>query len=324
MKAFIIPCLLFVVTASGAQSTTSLTIFGRGMYPGNDTMFQQLSASGFTTVILSSFYIHADGDLYCGDDNTTPIIHNGQYTGSNAWLGRIAALKQQPGSVTRIELLLEGRWINQPPNTFDFIRDWSDSAKIIPGITTGTGTNSTLYKIAKALKEMGIDAVCIDDEAVYNSPSIVRLGAMLDRLNMHMTLCPYTNAVYWKDIISGSGKSLIDAVYLQCYDGGARNTPGPWKDKLATDIPVYPIFMCRGSFDTCSSIKGSLAPAAIKAEMIRFRKEYPGMTGGAVWQMADVISYINKHCAVQYPESGSATTVSQYLSQLKNSLKEGL
>jgi hypothetical protein len=209
------------------------------MYPGDDSTFRQLKESGFTTVILSSFYIHANGDVYSGDDGKNPIIHDGHYTGNKEWPARVASLKQRPGSVTRIEILLEGRWINQPPNTFDFIQDWSDEAKTIPGITTGTGANSTLYK-------------------------------------------------------------------------------------LATGIPIYPVFLCRGSFSTCTTSHNSKTPAEIKAEMTRFKKNYPAMTGGAIWQMADVKDYIRQNCAVQYPESGSAGSVSEYLSQLKNSLKEGL
>jgi hypothetical protein len=55
--------------------------------------------------------------------------------------------------------------------------------------------------------------------------------------------------------------------------------------------------------------------------MIRFKKDYPGLTGGAIWQMADIKTYIRKNCAVQDPESGNATSVSQYIGQLKNSLK---
>ncbi len=58
--------------------------------------------------------------------------------------------------------------------------------------------------------------------------------------------------------------------------------------------------------------------------MTRFKKNYPAMAGGAIWQMADVKDYIRQDCAVQYPESGNAGSVSDYLSQLKNSLKEGL
>ena len=308
-----------------SPADTNLAIFGRGMYPGDDVTFKSLKASGFTTVILSSFYIHADGDVYSGDDNSNPIIRKGQYVGNKKWLERVASLRQQPTSVTRIEILLEGRWYNQPPNTFDFIRDWSDSAKALPAIVTGTGINSTLYKICKVLKDaIGVDAVCIDDESVYNSTSIVRLGAMINKLNMHMSLCPFRHSEYWKDIISRSQKGVVDAIYLQCYDGGTGNAPGPWKDSLAADIPIYPIFLCRGAFSTCSSSHNSKTPDEIRAEMIRFKKDYPGMTGGAIWQMADIKDYILMNCAGQSPGSGSASSVSQYIAQLKNSLKEGL
>jgi hypothetical protein len=312
-----------------AQSTspanTNLTMFGRGLYPGDDETFQQLKASGFTTIILSSFYIHADGDVYSGDDKNNPIIHDGQYVGDKEWLKRVAALKQSPTSITRIEFLLEGRWFNQPPSTFDFIQDWLDTTKVLPSIVSGTGMNSTLYKITKVLKDaIGVDAICIDDESVYNSTSIIRYGEMISKLNMRMTLCPFKNPTYWKDVITGSQRGLIDAIYLQCYDGGRRNTPGQWQKNLATNIPVYPIFLCRGAFSTCSTTHNSLTTDEIKNTMLRFKQDYPEMTGAAIWQMADVKNYISMDCAGQYPESGKASTVSEYLNQLKNSLQEGL
>ena len=308
-----------------SPADTNLTLFGRGVYPGDDAGFKNIRESGFTTIILSSFYIRSNGDLYSGDDSKNPIIHDGKYTGDKDWPGRVASLKQKPGSVTRIEILLEGRWINQPPNTYDFIQDWSDASKTIPGITTGTGSNSTLYKLCKVLKDViGADAICIDDESVYNSNSIVRLGEMVNSMHMHMTLCPYTNFGYWASIITGSKNGLIDAIYLQCYDGGRRNAPGRWKDSLATNLPIYPIFLCRGAFSTCATTHNSKTPDEIKAEMTRFKKDYPGMSGGAIWQMADVNSYITMNCAVQSPESGSAGTASQYLGQLKDGLKAGL
>jgi len=310
--------------ASPAQ--TNLTLFGRGMYPGDDSTYNMIKVSGFTTVILSSFYIHSNGDVYSGDDKD-PIIHNGEYIGNKDWLKRVASLKKKTSSVSRIEILLEGRWYNQPPNTFDFIKAWTDtSVKDIPAnITTGTSKQSTLYGIAKLLKEViGVDAVCIDDESVYDSKSIILFGEMLSKLNMHMTLCPFAKKSYWKAIIDGSQKGLIDAVYLQCYDGGARNTVAPWHDSLQNDIPVYPIFLCRGAFSSCSTNHNSKTPGEIKAQTIAFKKDYPQMSGGAIWQMADIKNYVHMNCAARDSSSGSAVTVTEYLEQLKYSLEEGL
>ena len=312
---------------SSSPANPNLILYGRGMYPGDDTTYSIIKASGFTTVVLSSFYIRADGDVYSGDDSKNPIIHNGEYTGNKEWLQQVASLKKQPTTVTRIEILLEGRWYNQPPNTYDFIKDWTDTTtKDVPaGITTGTGTNSTLYKIAKVFKDkIGVDAVSIDDESVYDSRSIIQFGEMVGKLGMHMTLCPFTKKKYWKAIIDGSQKGLVDAVYLQCYDGGTRNTPAPWHDSVAANIPVYPIFLCRGAFDKCSTDHNSKTPGEINAEVVRFRKDYPAMSGGAIWQIADVKNYIKMGCAAQEPASGNATTVSEYLRQLNTSLKEGL
>ena len=310
-----------------SPANPNLTLYGRGMYPGDDSTYRMIKASGFTTIVLSSFYIHDNGDVYSGDDSKNPIIHNGEYVGNTTWLQRVAALKKQPTAVTRIEILLEGRWYNQPPNTYDFIKDWSDTATngLPAGIVTGTGTNSTLYKIAKVMRDkIGVDAVSIDDESVYDSHSIIQFGEMLGKLGMHMTLCPFTHKKYWKAIVDSSKQGLIDGIYLQCYDGGTRNTPAPWHDSVAANIPVYPIFLCRGSFDKCTTDHNSKTPDEIKAEMIRFKKDYPGMRGGAIWQMADVKNYIKMNCAVQDPASGSATSVREYLDQLKNSLREVL
>lgn len=308
-----------------SPARTNLTMFGRGTYPGDDSTYEHLKQSGFTTVILSSFYIRSNGDLYSGDDSRNPIIHDGKYVGNPEWLKRVASLKQGKTSITRIEILFEGRWYNQPPNTYDYIQNWANDSTAPAGIVTGTGANSTLYNICKVLKDaVGVDAICIDDESVYNSISIVRLGTMIGKLNMHMTLCPYTNFKYWKAILDGSKKGLIDAIYVQCYDGGTRNTPGPWKTNLATKLPIYPIFLCRGAFSTCATDHNSKTPDEIKAEMIRFKKEYPGMTGAGIWQMADVIKYVKMNCATKMPESGKATTVTEFLADLKKSLKEGL
>lgn len=311
--------------APAPVAAVNLTMFGRGIYPGDDTTYAQLKTSGFTTVILSSFYIHSNGDVYSGDDHKEPIIHDGKYVGSKEWLQRVASLKQAPSTVTRIEILLEGRWFNQPPNTYDYIQDWYDASKTVPGIVTGIGTNSTLYNICKIFKEdIGVDAVCIDDESVYNSLSIAQLGEMIGQLGMRMTLCPFRKTEFWKDVICRSKPGLIDAVYLQCYDGGRNNVPGEWQQKLNTGLPIYPIFLCRGAFSNCGPVHNSKSPADIKAEMIRFRKDYPDMTGGAIWQLADVKSYIRNNCAVQDPQSGRAVSVSQYVTDLKNSLQEGL
>jgi hypothetical protein len=301
----------------------NLGIYGRGLYPGNDTTYRLLKQSGFNTLLLSSFYIHANGDLYSGDSHQ-PIIHNGKWVGDSSYVRRVTDLKRK-SSISRIEILLEGRWYGQPPNTFDFIRDWYDPSKMVPGIVTGIGEQSTLYNICKVLKEvLGADAFCIDDESVYDSPSIIAMGKIAAKLNMHMTLCPYKGYAYWGSILKASDVNVVDALYLQCYDGGAENEIKDWVGALKPKQPIYPVFMVRGSFSTCDTYKGSKSVTEIKTQLKGFKNDYPGISGAAIWQMEDLKNFVKMGCAVKEPTSGSAKSVAAFLSQLKKTLKSEL
>jgi len=301
----------------------NLAIYGRGLYPGDDTTYRLLKHSGFTTLILSSFYIHADGDLYSGDSHQ-PVIHNGKWVGDSSYLRRVIDLKKR-SSISRIEILLEGRWYGQPPNTYDFIRDWYDPSKTVPGIAKGIGEQSTLYNICKVLKEvLGADAFCIDDESVYDSSSIIAMGKIAANLNMHMTLCPYRGYTYWGDILRSSDASVVDALYLQCYDGGVKNEIKDWVGALKPKQPIYPIFMVRGSFSTCNTCKGSKSVAEIKDQLKGFKKGYPEISGAAIWQVEDIKSFVKMGCAVKDPASGSAQSIVEFLKQLKKALKSEL
>lgn len=323
-------CVLFFASCtvavaqrtSGRISDPNVILYGRGMYPGDDSTYELVRTSGFTTMMLSSFYIKGNGDVYSGDDGHQPIIHDGKYTGKEEWIKRVASLRRH-GSIQRIEILLEGRWYNQPPNTYDFIRDWIDSSKGAPGTVAGTERGSTLYGILRVIKEkIGADAICIDDESVYDSLSIIRLGELAHRIGLHMSLCPFTKIPYWKSVLDGSSAGVVDAVYLQCYDGGKNAVPGLWVRGLGPTVPVYPIFLCRGAFSTCGVSHNSKSPEEIRAQLLEFKKDDPGMRGAGVWQMADIKDYVRQRCAVVDPGSGSATTVAQYLEQLKESLKD--
>ena len=104
MKAlFLVICLTSFSYLCFAQQTyapaaplpaRNLAIYGRGLYPGNDTTYRLLKNSGFNTLLLSSFYIHADGDLYSGDSHQ-PIIHNGKWVGDSSYVRRVNDLKRK-------------------------------------------------------------------------------------------------------------------------------------------------------------------------------------------------------------------------------------
>jgi hypothetical protein len=312
---------LGAVHAEPDHRRSDLILFGRGTYPGDDSSYDLIRGSGFTTMILSSFYLRGNGDLVSGDDGHNPIIHNGQFVGNEEWMRRVRSLKGKHSSIKRVEILLEGRWYKQPPNTYDFLRDWISGDTGEQEVIKGTEPGSTIHTIARLLKEkLDIDALCIDDESVYDSVSIVRLGSMLHGLGMHMTLCPFTKIPWWKGVLDAVQGGVVDAVYLQCYDGGKNNIPGDWVQGMGTKAPVYPIFLCRGAFSTCGVSHNSKSPEEIRAQMKEFATGAPGIHGGGIWQLADIKDYVRRNCVVEDPSSGTSKTAKEYLEQLKRSL----
>lgn len=264
-----------------------------------DSVYTYMQASGFNTIVISSYYLDSSGNVFSGDDLKSPIISNGKYVGDTSFLRRISELKQN----ARIEFLLESG-SGTLPNTFENIKRWAGTP----------GGIDTLNQICQAFKAIGADALCDDDEGTYDVLSTLELGKLLWQQGMHFTLCPYMDPNFWRLIVDGSlsKPGLIDGVYLQCYSGGEPNTPGPWYRALRQRVPVYPIFSCRGGFSSCESRYGSLLPVGIKAKMGNFAKDYPGLYGGGIWQMADVISYVQMNCA--------PITVPEYLRRLRNAV----
>jgi signal transduction histidine kinase len=159
--------------------------------------------------------------------NDIPVVQNGVYIGDNTWGTKLAALKTQPSSINRIELVIGG----QGNPSFTNIKTLIASQ--------GMGSGSILYKNFKALKNAtGIDAIQCDDEQTYDVPSAVAFGHIIANLGMKVTLCPYTAQNFWASVKSQLGTN-VDSIYLQCYKGGAHNDPASWISAF-DGFKVYP------------------------------------------------------------------------------------
>lgn len=243
-------------------------IFGGGpFYSGGQARMDSLRASGFTTVILWTIHINSsNGDLVLNDQL---VASNGAYVGNGAWPGQLATLKQAPTSVNRIEIAVGSWGVN------DF-----QSAKTLMA-AQGTGSGSILYRNFQALKNAtGADAVQFDDETLYDVNATVQFGNMLATMGYKVTLCPYTNMGFWQNVKSQLG-SKVDAVYLQCYDGGAGNDPGSWSNAMG-GMRVYPGLWCihGGSGDSANTARTKLSNWRVSA----------GVAGGFIWLYDDLLS----------------------------------
>src|SRR6202012_6016189 len=136
--------------------------------------------------------------------------------------------------------------------------------------TNGTGAGSILYQDFLALKNAtGVDAIQYDDEQTYDVSSAVAFGRMIAALGMKVTFVPYTAQSFWVSVKSQLGTN-VDAIYLQCYDGGAGNDPGSWNNAFS-GFKVYPGLW--GNTDTTPSVTSKM----------RNWQQTLGINGGFMW-----------------------------------------
>lgn len=257
--------------ATVVKAAPPVAVFGReDFFTLNASQTSKLKNSGFNTAILFVVDVEPNGDLNYNGDHL--VVTNGVYMGDVNWGSRLAALKVPPTSITRIEVCTGGAGA----------QSWNNIKNLIT--TNGTGPNSILYKNFLALKNaIGMDAICNDDEVAYDSASAATFNQMITALGMKNTLCPYNNQAYWKNVFNNS---TIDAIYLQCYDGGQYNDPATWN----------------GYFGGFQVAPGDWSNDGLATVASKFDSWSPIINGGFIWQFefisaADLASYaavINK------------------------------
>jgi hypothetical protein len=248
-------CVLLLMAAGQQPAAGSV----RGVYVGDDfyapvSHAAAVKASGFNALFLFALHVYANGDLYY---NGTLLVQNGAYVGDAAWGSQLAALRP---AVNRVEMVIGG-W-GDP--SFTYIKNLI--------ATNGTGAGGILYKNFQALKNAtGVDAIQYDDEQTYDSASAAAFGNLIARLGMKVTLCPYTAQSFWTSVKSQLGTN-VDAIYLQCYDGGAGNASnvGAWNSAFGR-FKVYP------------GLWGNTSDAPTVTATMRNWQQTLGITGGFLW-----------------------------------------
>jgi hypothetical protein len=263
---------LFIVCPAvlvNAQSCGVSAVYGGGpFYKTPATSIPELRTSGFTTAVIWTIHIDTAGNFNYNAE--FPIVANGQYIGHNTYPDfphNVALLKTQPTSIRRVEVGLSA-WGS---STFQNIKNLITAQ--------GTGPTSNLYKNFKALKDSipDIDAINFDDESTYDVSSSVQFAVMLSVLGYKVALCPYTSAAYWKSVASQTNAQrpgTVDAVFLQCYDGGASNNPcsTTWD---FSGISVYP-----GLWDA------NYTPSGVQTKMAGWKTQC-NINGGFMWLYDD-------------------------------------
>jgi hypothetical protein len=275
---FLVTATVYIAGCSRSHSNPAGTDTNPGIATGvfgsfySDTAASTMSdlrQSGFTTVLIWSIHIDTSGDLSLNDDR---IVSEESYIGYPSWPGLLATLKNAPTSVNRIEISI-GAW-----GTTDF----QDVKRLID--SQGIDSTSILYRNFRALKiATGADAADFDDEDLYDSTTTVAFGDLLASLGYKISLCPYRDVSYWQAVKSKLG-SKVDAVWLQCYAGGAGNDPAKWSNALG--ITVYPGLWSNHGSD-CSEGDN---PSQVQTQFAIW-KATSRISGGFMWHYDDI-----RHC----------------------------
>lgn len=199
----------------------------------------------------------------------TPIYTNGSYVGPAGWPAKIRSLKHNSSSnynssITRLQFCLAG-----PYGTYK--KYMSEH---------GTGESTAWYRNwVQVRQDMDIDAIDFNDENSYDSNSLIQLGEMMSRIGYRVTLCPYNNQNVWRSVKAKLGDK-VDAINLQCYDGGRNNDIRTWNTYFG-GLKVTPLFWTLHADGTGDTYKTA-------EEKVRGWKKAAQITSAGAWQYSDM------------------------------------
>jgi len=188
-------------TPGSPQVSIAYVMHYLALEASTDFTLNDIKGSGFDTCIIFSIDGTSEGNFtFFG----IPIFTDGNYLGPAGWPDKIRSLKTGFTSIKRLAFCLAG--------PYGVYKDYMN--------TYGTGPETAWYRNFTRLKELiDADAIDFNDEYSCDIDAMVKLGRMLDNIGYKVSLCPYNNSSVWRSIKSQLG-DIVDAVNLQCYDGG--------------------------------------------------------------------------------------------------------
>jgi len=256
--------------ALGAGTIRSIFLF-KDVLKSNTTA---LTTSGFNTLIIFGVGVLANGDImyYSNTPGSSDalIASNGTYVGGDALATKVRSFKTASGTlVDRVEICMNAQNIRALM------------------ASPGGGANTPLYRNFAALREAwALDAVNNDDESIYDAASTVAFARMLGAIGYRYTIAPYDvgRLAFWAGVVSGANresKGLLDRVYLQLYDGGARNVPADWQATLG--MKVVPILWVIND----SKPQFGQSVGAARSRFAQWSREAQ-VAGGGLWNDYDI------------------------------------
>jgi hypothetical protein len=192
----------------------------------------ELRPSGFTTVILWTLHVMPNGDIYYNDPtvSTNLVVTGGTFQISNYGhlADCVAGLKAAGSGVTKV-LFCVG-------SAVDKVDDFQNINALIRN-----GQQQILQDNFGALSGAvpALDGYDFDDESPGMTGYVDSMAAFTEMFHAQgkvVTWCPYILEDVWvatlQQVYGDLGTQAVQSFHLQCYDGGAGNTPAQWAATL--------------------------------------------------------------------------------------------
>lgn len=278
--------LLCAHYAAAADNVRAIFLF-KDVMKSNTTA---LKTSGFNTLIMFGIGILDNGDIkyYSNTPGSKDVVvaSKGAYVGGSALADKVRSLKTgNETGVNRLEICMNSQ----------HVKDLMSKP--------GPGAGTPLYRNFAALKTAwNLDAVNNDDEAIYDVTSTVTFAKMLGKVGYKYTIAPYRKANFWQSLTrqlnTGLKKDrlLMDRAYLQCYDGGAKNSPANWTSNLG--LKVVPLLWVTNDSKPSNGTTASQARTKFSDW-----NQGNGLAGGGYWNDYDI-----EKMSLSYKEYGDVLT----------------
>ncbi|WP_420130559.1 mannan-binding lectin [Longimicrobium sp.] len=300
--------------------STRVGLYGTGLFnetnpsPSYAEQITQLTKGGFTTVLLWSIHVQANGDFYYND---TPMVSGGKLQLGSDFADNVNALVS--GGVSEI-LLSVGAW----GTASDFVNLQA---------TWDTAGAKNLQALCAAFPVTAVD-FDYEPQAQYDptgklikpaytpaeAAMIIDLTMKVSSLGVGVTYSPYENIPFWTYCLQqlyqlNGNVQPVQWLNLQCYAGGAGNDPLDWitavnladagiADSGAFVVPGY--WVTGGEGTTCPSDLQSTFQGLSGS----------GITGGFLWNSGDLFQYESANS----PSCGGATYPVDYANAIVNGL----
>ncbi len=255
------------------------------MYPGvpNQLSYEEVKKAGWTNIILCLYHIDQAGNISFNDKR---IVQDGTYTGSLYWPGMIGGLKNG-GSINTISASIGGEGVSDFRNIQAIYEE-----------NTNSFTDTQLEKNFQTFRKTfpAIDIIDMACEDYYDPLSFVAFCKMLIDMGFGISFClynnPWTFPHFWTSSLAqleNYKPGVVKWWNLQCYNGGAGNTPQQWAKAINKLIPDFNTteFIIAGDWSIIPNLCGD-SPEQV-SELFQNFGSQSSLGGGFIWTIDNIV-----------------------------------